>query len=78
MGAIMMIVAVSRAVVIPVYLAQLGKLDLSPKLVELLKDVSFLFMVGALATGAVIIVGAMIRGHRVQGLDEGEEEPVPE
>lgn len=78
MGAIMMIVAVSRAVVIPVYLAQLGKLDLSPKLVELFKDASFLFMVGALATGAVIIVGAMVRGHRDHALSEAEEEPVPE
>jgi uncharacterized membrane protein YfcA len=78
MGAIMMIVAVSRAVVIPVYLAELGKLELSAKLMELLKDASFLFMVGALLTGAIIIVGAMIRGHRDHTLSEAEEEPVPE
>jgi len=64
MAAIMLIVAVSRALVIPVYLAQLGKMSLSVKTMALLKDVSFLFMIAALLTGALIIVVAMIRGHR--------------
>ena len=60
---IMLIVAVSRALVVPVYLAQLGVFALPGTAVAALKAVSFVFMVAALLTGAVIIVGAMIRGH---------------
>jgi hypothetical protein len=63
MGVIMLIVAVSRGLVIPVYLAQLGQISMSAKVMEFLKDVSFIFMIGALAAGAIIILGAMIRGH---------------
>ena len=73
MAAIMLIVAVSRALVIPVYLAQLGKMSLSVKTMALLNDVSFLFMIAALLTGALIIVSAMIRGHR-----ESVPEPEPQ
>ena len=73
MAAIMLIVAVSRALVIPVYLTQLGKMNLSVKTMALLKDVSFLFMIAALLVGALIIVGAMIRGHR-----ESVPEPEPQ
>lgn len=65
MAAIMLIVAVSRGLVIPVYLTQLGRLNLSEKATEFLQDSSFLFMVAALLTGALIIIGAMIRGHKL-------------
>jgi hypothetical protein len=64
MATIMLIVAVSRALVVPVYLAQLGLLSLGQPIVRLLERTSFAFMVLALASGAVIIVGAMMRGHR--------------
>jgi len=67
MATIMLIVAVSRALVVPVYLTELGRMTLDPALMVLLKRVSFAFMVLALAVGAVIIVGAMIRGHRAHG-----------
>lgn len=75
MASIMLIVAVSRALVIPVYLAQLGKMSLSVKTMALLKDVSFLFMIAALLTGALIIVGAMIRGHRESVLEPEPQLP---
>jgi uncharacterized membrane protein YfcA len=61
---IMLIVAVSRALVVPVYLAELGQLTIAPAAAAVLKGASFVFMVGALLTGAVIIIGAMVRAHR--------------
>jgi hypothetical protein len=64
MATIMLIVAVSRAIVVPVYLAQLGYMALDAATADILKKVSFVFMVAALAAGALIIIGAMIRGHR--------------
>lgn len=64
MAAIMLIVAVSRALVVPVYLAQLGLLSLGQPAIRLLERASFVFMVLALASGAFIIVGAMVRGYR--------------
>jgi len=66
MATIMLIVAVSRAIVVPVYLAQLGYMALDAATADILKKVSFVFMVAALAAGALIIIGAMIRGHRRQ------------
>ena len=64
MATIMLIVAVSRALVVPVYLAQLGLMDVSAGMASILKTTSFAMMVLALAVGAIIIIGAMIRGHR--------------
>jgi hypothetical protein len=64
MGTIMLIVAVSRGLVVPVYLAELGLIGLSQPAMSLLKTGSFVFMVAALAVGAFIILGAMIRGYR--------------
>ncbi len=61
---IMLIVALSRALVVPVYLSQLGRMEVSESGIRLLNGASFAFMVGALVVGAVIIVGAMVRGHR--------------
>jgi hypothetical protein len=68
MATIMLIVAVSRAIVVPVYLAQLGYMALDAMTADILKKISFVFMVAALAAGALIIIGAMIRGHRQQAL----------
>jgi uncharacterized protein len=64
MATVMLIVAVSRALVLPVYLTQLGLAALDPALMKMLERTSFAFMVLALAAGAVIIVGAMLRSYR--------------
>ena len=64
MAAIMLIVAASRALVIPVYLAQLGKLGRAPQTMAVLQNVSFALLVLALCTGGGVILGAMVRGHR--------------
>lgn len=78
MGTIMMIVAASRALVVPVYLTELGGMSLDAGTMAILKNVSLVLMVGALLVGAVIILGAMIRGHRDHRLNPAEEEPLPE
>ena len=64
MAAIMLIVAVSRALVVPVYLAELGKMGLAAETMAVLKHASFVFLVLALCTGGIIISGAMLHGHR--------------
>lgn len=64
MATVMLIVALSRALVVPVYLTQLGMMGLDDATMSLLQRVSFGFMVLALAAGALIIAGAMLRGYR--------------
>jgi len=75
MATIMLIVAVSRAVVVPVYLSQLGQFAMSEGLATILRRVSFALMVAALAVGAFIIIGAMVRGHRDHELAAQDAEP---
>jgi uncharacterized protein len=67
MAAIMLIVAVSRGLVVPVYLTQLGRMDLAPQTMAWLETVSFALLVLALCVGGIIIIGAMLRGYRAQG-----------
>jgi hypothetical protein len=62
---IMLIVAVSRALMIPVYLGELGVLAVAEPAAKLLKGASFAFMVAALAVGAFVIVGAMLKGRQL-------------
>jgi len=64
MATVMLIVAVSRALVLPVYLTQLGLASLDPAMMKMLERTSFAFMVLALAAGAFIIVGAMLSSYR--------------
>jgi hypothetical protein len=64
MGSIMLIVAVSRALAVPKYLAELGLLDVAPDSVALMDAASFLIMCAALLMGAVIILGAMYKARR--------------
>jgi len=64
MAAIMLIVAISRVLVVPIYLSQLDMMDLSSRAVAGLRSASFFFLVLALCVGAFIILGAMLRGHR--------------
>ena len=62
---IMLIVAVSRALVIPAYLGELGVLALAEPAAKLLNGASFAFMLTALAVGAFVIVGAMLKGRQL-------------
>jgi len=64
MGSIMLIVAVSRALALPKYLAQLGLMDIAPERVAFMDQASFIIMCAALTLGAVIILGAMFKARR--------------
>jgi uncharacterized membrane protein YfcA len=66
MGTIMLIVAVSRGLAIPKYLADLGLLSLQPATTGILMKASFAIMALALLTGAIIILKNMIIGMRVE------------
>jgi len=80
MGTIMVLVLLSRAIVIPVYLADLDLIDkLEPHLVSGLKNVSFVVLIAALATGASIIFAALWKGiaaHRIELAAAKTEAPV--
>ncbi len=63
MGTIMVLVLLSRAIVIPVYLAQLDLIQpLDPHLASFLQNLSFVVLIAALATGAAIVFAALWRG----------------
>jgi hypothetical protein len=63
MGAVMLIVAVSRGAKIPGYLADLGlRAPLESTSASILNAVSFWALVAALGTAGVIITAAMIKG----------------
>jgi uncharacterized membrane protein YfcA len=77
MGIIMLIVAVSRALAVPEYLAELGWASFSPFAIGLMKNLSFIIMCLALAIGAVIILGAMFKARKESpGLQPAAAEPV--
>jgi hypothetical protein len=48
---------------------------MSETLATVLRRVSFALMVSALAVGAFIIIGAMVRGHRDHELAREDAEP---
>ena len=63
MGTIMVIVLFSRALMVPVYLSQLGLIqEISAGSVKIMKNVSFGIMIFALALGAFIVLKAMWAG----------------
>ncbi|OGR35418.1 MAG: hypothetical protein A2051_13020 [Desulfovibrionales bacterium GWA2_65_9] len=72
MGSIMLIVAVSRALAVPKYLAELGLLDVAPGTVAIMDKASFLIMCGALLMGAVIILGSMYKARKAHARQEQE------
>jgi|Deesub1362A_J573_1020465.scaffolds.fasta_scaffold00077_67 hypothetical protein len=72
MGAVMLIVAVSRGAKVPIYLSELGFTSLDPKTASVLNEISFWALVTALATAGVIITGAMIKGMRKAKAEERE------
>lgn len=63
MAAVMLIVALSRLLVIPVYLAELAVLEVPRSAQAVLSRASFALMVAALGVGAFIILGAIVRGR---------------
>ncbi|MFH1562906.1 MAG: sulfite exporter TauE/SafE family protein [Nitrospirota bacterium] len=65
MGVIMVIVLFSRALMVPVYMSQLGLIPTIPEdITNILKNTSFVVMIAALAIGAFIVLKAMWQGHR--------------
>jgi uncharacterized membrane protein YfcA len=64
MGSIMLIVAVSRGLAIPKYLTKLGLASVPEPTINILMSASFFSMCFALAGGALIILGAMVRAKR--------------
>jgi uncharacterized membrane protein YfcA len=69
MGVIMVIVLFSRALMVPVYLSQLGLIaKMGDVTVKLLKNTSFGIMIAALMIGAFIILRAFIQGRREERL----------
>ncbi|MBU1041961.1 MAG: sulfite exporter TauE/SafE family protein [Proteobacteria bacterium] len=76
MGSIMLIVAVSRGLAVPKYLAELGLMDVDPGTVALMDKASFLIMCAALTFGAVIIMGSMYKARKANAAEEEREAPV--
>ena len=79
MGVIMVIVLFSRALMVPVYLSQLGIIQtISEGTVKVLKTTSFVIMILALLIGAFIVLKAMWQGRRAEkflhagGLEHGK------
>jgi uncharacterized membrane protein YfcA len=66
MGTIMIIVALSRLLAIPKPLTQLGVMYFSPETLSIFQTASFLIMCLALAVGALIILGAMVKAKRIE------------
>src|SRR5512135_2740415 len=67
MGLIMVIVLFSRALMVPVYLSQLGLIStIGDSTVKLLKTSSFAIMAFALLLGAFIVLRAMWQGRRAE------------
>ncbi len=67
MGLIMVIVLFSRALMVPVYLSQLGLIQkLSKSTTTMLSNVSFTIMILALLLGAFIVLRAMWQGRRAE------------
>ncbi|MBI5869474.1 MAG: sulfite exporter TauE/SafE family protein [Actinobacteria bacterium] len=70
MGTVMVIVAVSRGVKIPVYLDHLGILSLDKSLASVLDTVSFWALIAALLVAGGIITAAMVKGIIRSRLEE--------
>ncbi|MEK6673264.1 MAG: sulfite exporter TauE/SafE family protein [Nitrospirota bacterium] len=67
MGVIMVIVLFSRALMVPVYLAQLGVIEtLGETTVKVLKNTSFAIMIMAVLIGAFIVLRAIWQGRRAE------------
>ncbi|MBA4372340.1 MAG: sulfite exporter TauE/SafE family protein [Thermodesulfovibrio sp.] len=77
MGTIMVIVLFSRALMVPVYMSQLGLIgEMSADMTKILKGVSFGIMIFALALGAFIVLRAMWQGRKAERLQYARETAV--
>jgi len=77
MGVIMVIVLFSRALMVPVYLSQLGIIQtLTETTIKILKNSSFAIMAFALLSGAFIILRAMWIGKKAERAIEEKEEAI--
>lgn len=73
MGVIMVIVLFSRALMVPVYLSQLGLINtLADNTVKILSTASFTIMIFALVLGAFIVLRAMWQGRKAEKLEHKE------
>ncbi len=68
MGTIMIIVAVSRALAVPKYLAQLNLVSIPKSTVSILDAASFVSMCLGLGVGTAIILGSMWKARREAGV----------
>jgi hypothetical protein len=67
MATIMLIVLVSRAIMIPVYLSKLKLIgEMSEQTMALMKNASFAIMILALAIGSFIIFSALLKGLKTE------------
>jgi len=66
MGTIMLMVAVSRALAIPQYLNELEILHMDPSVISMMTRLSFVIMILALLTGAVIILASMWKARKAE------------
>lgn len=72
MAAVMLIVAVSRGVKVPVYMSKLGIVSISSGTVDILNILSFWALIAALVIAGFIISSAMIKGIVRARIDEKE------
>lgn len=74
MGVIMVIVLFSRALMLPVYLSQLGLIHaISENTAKLLENTSFIIMILALILGAFIVLKAIWQGLREEKMTGAKE-----
>ena len=72
MGTVMVLVLLSRALVIPVYLSELELIErLGERTASALKSVSFGILLLALGSGALIVLSALRRGMRAERAERG-------
>jgi uncharacterized protein len=76
MGTIMLIVAFSRGFAIPKYTNELGLTDIPERFIASMSSISFYIMVFALASGALIIIGSLVKAMREKTVDEYQKAPV--
>jgi len=77
MGVIMVIVLFSRALMVPVYMSQLGLVEkLGESTSKMLSNVSFAIMIFALTVGAFIVLRSMWIGRKEEREAEIQLEPV--
>jgi hypothetical protein len=74
MGTVMIIVAVSRGVKVPVYMSHLGMISIDKGLSNTLDTISFWALIAALLVAGGIIIAAMVKGIIRARVDEREAE----